>query len=168
MIRTQGLLRAHWIGTELSALIQEADLASCSKYMQHGDTSCLLHCVAVAFYSASILDLLHLRYDRKALIRGALLHDFFLYDWHTHKRKPFERMHAFSHPHAALQNARERVALSPKEENIILRHMFPVTPVPPNSKEGLVVCLADKCCAFYEGVRRNTYPKLRRVFQRML
>ena len=40
--------------------------------------------------------------------------------------------------------------ISPKEENIILRHMFPLTPVPPKYKEGWVVTLCDKYCATRE------------------
>ena len=162
------MLRAHRIAIELSALVQDADLTRCAEFMQHGDTSVLLHCVAVAFYSAWILDALHVRYDLRALVRGALLHDFFLYDWHTRKRAPGEQMHAFSHPAAALANARTRVDLTDKEANIILRHMFPVTLVPPSSREGAVVCMADKACALYEGLFRNTYPLLRRVCARLL
>lgn len=162
------LLRAHRIALELSALIQDAGLLRCSAYVQHGDTSCLLHCVAVAFYSAMLLDRLHVRYDLHSLARGALLHDFFLYDWHLRKRLPGEKMHAFSHPEAALKNARSCVRLSDKEENIILRHMFPVTLIPPASREGLAVCLVDKCCAFYEGFRRGSYPLLRKLYGRML
>ena len=167
-MRADRLLRAHSIAVEMEALIREAGLIRCAAFVQHGDTSCLLHCVAVAYYSAAILDLLRIRYDRRALVRGALLHDFFLYDWHNHSRAPGERMHAFSHPVAARENARRHVRLSPKEENIILRHMFPVTVVPPACREGLVVCLTDKCCALYEGLRRNTYPLLRRLYGRML
>lgn len=164
----RSISRAHSISVELAALIRETDLARCAEFMQHGDTSVLLHCVAVAFYGMMILDFLHVRYNRRALVRGALLHDFFLYDWHTHRRAPGERMHAFSHPAAALKNARARVPLTPLEENIILRHMFPVTPVPPATREGLAVCLADKACAFYEGFCRNAYPTLRRLYGRML
>lgn len=167
-MHTRSLLRIHRISVELSALAQEAGLLRCADFMQHGDTSVLLHCVAVAFYSAWMLDLLHVRYDLQALVRGALLHDFFLYDWHKRKRARGERMHAFSHPSAALENARSYVPLSQKEENIILRHMFPVTPVPPATREGFAVCLTDKFCALYEGFARHAYPQLRRLYARQL
>lgn len=79
-------------------MIREAGLIRCAAFVQHGDTSCLLHCVAVAYYSAAILDLLRIRYDRRALVRGALLHDFFLYDWHNHSRAPGERCMPFRIP----------------------------------------------------------------------
>ena len=164
----RAMLRAHMIATELTALIREAGLSRCAAFIQHGDTSCLLHCVAVAFYSALLLDVLRVRYDRRALVRGALLHDFFLYDWHRRRRAPGEPLHAFHHPLAALEDARGHVALTDKEADIIRKHMFPVTPTPPASREGLAVCLTDKLCALYEGLCRNTYPTLRRLYARML
>ena len=49
-----------------------------------------------------------------------------------------------------LQNARADFALSPIEENAILRHMFPLTLIPPRCREGWLVCLADKICAVCE------------------
>ena len=168
LVHAKAMARAHRIAVELRALCREAELSQCAAFVQHGDTSCLLHCVAVAFYSALLLDLLRVRYDRRALVRGALLHDFFLYDWHRRQRAPREPLHAFYHPVAALENARRRVALTPLEENIIRRHMFPVTLVPPATREGLAVCLVDKLCALYEGFARDSYPLLRRLYARSL
>lgn len=36
------------------------------------------------------------------------------------------------------------------ERNIISRHMFPLTVVPPMCREAWLVCLADKYCAVKE------------------
>ena len=48
------------------------------------------------------------------------------------------------------------------EQDIILKHMFPLTLQPPRYLESLLVCLVDKGCALYEtAVRRNAYPSLR-------
>ena len=69
------------------------------QFVQHGNTSCLLHCVAVAHVSFAIARALHLRVREEALSRGALLHDYFLYDWHV--RDPLRKKHAFFHPSAA-------------------------------------------------------------------
>lgn len=33
---------------------------------------------------------------------------------------------------------------------MILRHMWPLTPIPPSSREGIVLSLADKYCASRE------------------
>ena len=40
------------------------------------------HCVRVAVMSLVIAELFKITVDRRSLIVGALLHDYFLYDWH--------------------------------------------------------------------------------------
>lgn len=82
-----------------------------------------------------------------ALVIGALLHDYFLYDWHDGKGRHF---HGFTHPECAFRNAEKDYTLSPRVKNIIIRHMFPLTPVPPTCTEAWIVCIADKICAIEE------------------
>jgi Predicted HD superfamily hydrolase len=86
--------------------------------------------------------------DTKKLIRGALLHDYFLYDWHIIDHN--HRFHGFKHPKIALINAQRDLEISDIEKDIILRHMFPLTPIPPRYLESLIVCIADKICSVYE------------------
>ena len=76
-----------------------------------------------------------------------MLHDFFLYDWHD---KNHPKLHGFKHPYIALENAKERYDLSTKEEDIIKKHMFPLTLIPPRYKESYIICLADKICSLLE------------------
>ena len=128
--------------------------------MQHGSVSVTQHSIAVAYLSCRIACALHLRVDYDSLIRGALLHDYFLYDWHDPSRKR-EGLHGFVHPKTALKNAREDFELSPVEENIIVRHMFPLTPHPPACREAWLVCAADKYCALQETVH-PFFSRLRR------
>lgn len=118
------------------------------EFIQHGDISVYEHCIFVAYMSCRIANKLNIKVDKKSLIRGALLHDYFLYDWHD-KNKPI-RLHGFRHPKIALKNASEEFVLNTKEKDIILHHMFPLNPVPPTSKEAWIICLADKICATRE------------------
>ncbi|NLI57101.1 MAG: HD domain-containing protein [Clostridium sp.] len=124
-----------------------------TKYMQHGKTSVYEHCIKVAYMSCRIASRLRLNVDFPLLIRGALLHDYFLYDWHD--KNNGHRLHGFFHPRKSLQNAHEDFELTPKEENIILRHMFPLTPIPPYYLESWIVCIADKLCALNETLQIN-------------
>ena len=94
------------------------------KFIQHGKTSCLEHSIAVAYNSFLMAETMGTEYDRESLIRGGLLHDYFLYDWHD-KEHEHKRPHGFFHPSAALCNAKQDFILTRKEENIIQRHMFP-------------------------------------------
>ena len=73
---------------------------------------------------------------------------YFLYDWHEKDKS--HRLHGFYHPSTALRNAKEDFDLNPIEENMIARHMFPLTPIPPRYKEAWILCLADKYCATVE------------------
>lgn len=49
------------------------------KYMQHGSTSIYRHSIMVAYKSCEIAEKYHLKVSYSEMIRGALLHDYFLY-----------------------------------------------------------------------------------------
>ena len=131
-------------------------------FMQHGTTSCFIHSVNVACLSILLVQFLHLHVDMRSMVRGALLHDFFLYDWHESDRT--HRLHGFTHPGRALMNADRVFDLNNIEKNVIQRHMFPLTPIPPRCKEAYVVCLADKICALNETFHQSRL--LRRLIRR--
>ena len=123
-------------------------------FIQHGTMSVHAHVISVAragLAMAERLERLGIRIDRASLIRGALLHDYFLYDWHD--PDPSHRLHGFTHPFAALARAEEDFDdLTERERNIISRHMFPLVPIPPTCREAWLVCLADKACALHETI----------------
>lgn len=129
-----------------------------AEHIHHGDTSVLHHSVAVAYYGWKLARALGIAVREQELVRGALLHDYFLYDWHD--AAPGS-MHGITHPLRALHNAERDFSLSDRERKIIGRHMFPLTPLPPSSREAAIVCLVDKACAIYESLRPNAYRKLR-------
>ncbi len=151
-------------GDMLTELLRGTQMRMSGRFIQHGDTSVLLHSVAVAYYSYKLSRRLRLTGDRRALIRGALLHDYFLYDWHQYNNE--YGLHGFSHPATALRNARRDTNVSPLEADIISRHMFPLTLTPPKSREGWVICLVDKICSVYETFNRGIYPELRSYLNR--
>ena len=116
-------------------------------YRQHFNTSCYEHCYNASYYCFLIAKKLH--WDYISVARAAMLHDLFLYDWRKRSNNR-KRFHAFRHGNIACQNACKLFDLTEKEKNIIKRHMFPVTPIPPNSKEGLLLTLIDKYCGLIE------------------
>ena len=134
-------------------------LATEDTYTQHGNTSCLLHSLAVAYYSCKLAEKLGAhRFSIRELIRGALLHDYFLYDWHV---KPFHEengLHGFSHPLTAWQNATRDYTLTKREQDIIRKHMFPLTLTKiPRYRESWIVTTVDKWLSLYEVFGRKTY-----------
>lgn len=118
-------------------------------YIQHGRITVFEHSLGVAYMSLRIARRLKLHVDERALIRGALLHDYFLYDWHI--KEDYHRWHGFCHPEIALRNAGEDFELGEIEQDIIGKHMFPLTfRSVPRFRESMLVCLVDKLCACLE------------------
>lgn len=133
------------------------------QFFQHGQVTVFAHSFAVACLCLYLVRRLHIRADQRALVRGALLHDYFLYDWHC--PDPSHRLHGLHHARRALENARADFALGRIERDIILKHMFPLTPALPKYRESVLVCVADKLCAACETVAaqdwmaRRTYGR---------
>lgn len=122
-------------------------------HIQHGSMTVNNHCMNVAKYSLAIsrkLERLGIRCQRAELIRGALLHDYFLYDWHTPDHIKPHKLHGFFHPGVALRNAKKEYKLTAREEDIIKKHMWPLTVVPPMCREAWIVTAADKWCSLLE------------------
>lgn len=123
-------------------------------YPQHGETSCLLHSLRVSYLS--YCRCLQKGLDARAAARAGLLHDLFLYDWHTYRRPRGVLLpHGFTHPRTALENARRFFVLTDVEEDCILHHMWPLTPVPPLTAEGMVITRVDKWVSLLETLHRS-------------
>jgi len=123
-----------------------------NNFIQHGDTTVLQHVITVAFIALLIKRKLKIKCDERRLVRGALLHDYFLYDWHLKDNNPHPRLHGFYHPGIAKENAIRDFNISKKEQDIIAKHMWPLTIVPPSSKEAWLVTLADKYVSSKESI----------------
>jgi uncharacterized protein len=131
-------------------------------FMHHGTTSCFEHCFHVSYVSFRICR--KLGFDVRSAARGAMLHDFFLYDWHVTKSDI--GLHGFRHAELALKNAMRFFCLNDIEKNIIRRHMWPLTITPPRYRESFVVAMIDKYCTVAEVFRIG--EKKRRRVQEML
>ena len=137
----------------VSELNENTRFKMTKNFIQHGNTSVYAHTISVACACINFVRKYKLKVDEKSLIRGALLHDYFLYDWHD--KKPQRRIHGFTHPYIACKNALEDTLLNEKEKNIIKRHMFPLTPIPPKYKEAWIVCFIDKLLSLKETFRHR-------------
>ena len=131
------------------------------KYYQHCDTDCYEHCLDVAYNNYKICKKLGL--DARSAARGGMLHDLFLYDWREHSKKTGDRLHAITHPITAYRNACKYFHLNKGEKEVITKHMWPVSVIPPRYPETYVICLTDKYCGsreimdHYAKVLQNKY-----------
>jgi uncharacterized protein len=127
-------------------MIKIESVRSMEEIIHHRGVSCLAHCLFVSYTSYLICKRFGLDYRFAA--RGALLHDFYLYDWHI--KKTHKGLHGFKHPHTAFENAEKHFTLNNIEKDIIRKHMWPLTIKLPKYKESYIVAFADKYCSLLE------------------
>lgn len=133
----------------LSEMTNHPDVQILREIPQHKGSTTFAHCVSVTTKAYQLAKKWHIKVDIPTLVRGAMLHDFYLYDTETMPYSDYQ--HSLIHPKLALQNAEKYFTLSPKERNIILSHMWPIPGSPlPRSKEAWLISLADKLCAIQE------------------
>lgn len=160
--RSSKLLRCvHRFRGYYQRLSAVSGLEQLARYPQHGTTSRLLHSIAIAYYSYRLASCIGISIHAEELVRGALLHDYFLYD--AQDGNSSHKGHWTRHPEIALKNAAQELELTDIETDIIKKHMFPLTLQPPRCRESVLVSLTDKGCSVYEFFRRKKpYQKLRR------
>lgn len=124
-----------------------------SNHIQHGNMTVRKHTIDVARTSLWLSKKLGINCNQRDLVRGALLHDYFLYDWHDKDHVKIHRLHGFFHPGIALDNALKEYNLNSRQADIIKKHMWPLTIVPPMCREAWIVTMADKYCSLLETMR---------------
>ncbi|MDD3339273.1 MAG: phosphohydrolase [Lachnospiraceae bacterium] len=137
-------------------MLQHPYVQRMKNYIHHSSTDCYRHCVHVAYYNYRICRFFHL--DARAAARAGMVHDLFLYDWRLHQAKTGDKFHAMTHPGTAIYNAKKYFDITPEEEDIMKKHMWPMTVIPPTTAEGVIMTFTDKFCGFCEFVEH--YHKL--------
>jgi uncharacterized membrane protein/HD superfamily phosphohydrolase YqeK len=125
------------------------EISSNSEYQRlkdfyHHSSTIYEHIINVAYTSFRISK--YFKLDYRSATRGALLHDFFCYDWRNHDVPDLaaDKFHGIEHPKIALANSEKYYTLNNIEKDIIIKHMWPLTINPPKFKESYVVTFADK------------------------
>ncbi len=134
----------------IAHLSSDQRIARMKNYIQHGSVSTYEHVRSVAKTSVVLNQRLHLHADERRLIKGAFLHDYYLYDWHDSENES-GRMHGFKHPKIAMDKADRDFHLTDLERNMIRSHMWPLTLFHmPKSREAWLLCVADKIVSTHE------------------
>lgn len=137
----------------ISDIISHPVVQEMKNFRQHYNCSCYDHCYSVSYYSFLICKKFKL--DYKSIARAAMLHDLFLYDWRI-KQPGRKGLHAFRHPYVAYKKASALFSLNKKEKDIIIKHMWPVTVIPPKYLESYIITFVDKYCALKEAYNYYT------------
>ena len=147
----------------INDILANKSIQNLKLYKHHYAYTRLEHCLSVSYYTYVICKFLHL--DYKSAARAALLHDLFFYDCEDKISRP--KNHIKNHPNIALENANKLFNLNKKEQDIILKHMWPLTVVPPKCREAYVICYFDKTCTLKE-VFKEWGVSLRKLMARGL
>lgn len=87
--------------------------------------------------------------DERTLVLAALTHDLGIVG--RYEKYPNELVTYFRHPGDSAKIAMELLPdMNKKFYRTISRHMFPLTILPPTSREGIIISLADKFVAIKE------------------
>ncbi len=141
----------------IADILENSDVQKMKQYNHHSNISCYDHSLHVAYWNYVICAMLG--WDKVAGARAGMLHDMFLYDWHEYKAGGFRSLHGFAHPHYALENAKKDFELTGREEDIILKHMFPLTIALPKYRETYIIILTDKFCCLSEIIKGKMSKK---------
>ena len=140
----------------IKELVENETVLQMKNYRQHYDTNCFEHCHTASYYCYLMCKKFNL--DYKSAARGAMLHDLFLYNWRVKQDR--KGLHAFTHGKAACENAEKLFELNNIEKDMIIKHMWPVTPIPPRYIESFILTLVDKYCTIEETIQHFFKKKM--------
>jgi len=148
MIEEEGRTMAKRDINEFYSLVDEyinhPKVLEMKEYTHHGIRR-YDHCFRVAYHTYKITKFFNLNYQ--SATKAAMLHDFFTDELENEKSK-IKRYRV--HPKIAAENAKKYFELTDMEEDIIIRHMFPITFTPPRYLESWIVDLVDDVTSVYE------------------
>ena len=145
--------------TIIRDIVKSEPFVGMKHYRHHVRSNIYRHSVRVAYLCYSHHKRFGTRTDLAELVRGALLHDYYLYDWHDRARGT--RLHLFTHQRRALANAGAHYPeLTERQRDMIGRHMFPVVPLPPRTRAGWIVCFYDKVAALQDYFGKNVWKQM--------
>jgi uncharacterized protein len=154
---------------EVARPIFTHELYQSMKNIAHHDDSVYDHSIKVAYIAYRVAK--KCDWNIEATIRGALLHDFHLYQYSKRPDRNFlieGLRHTRRHPKEALANALLHWDISGKEKDIIVHHMFPFAI--PRCREAWLISFADKYVATWEysvRVKRAVVPRMKMLLQRV-
>lgn len=142
-------------------LVENDAVQTLRLYRHHLRTTRFQHSLNVSYYNYLICKRLGL--DATAAARAGMLHDLYFYNRKDYIRQDGEQFHNARHPRQAWEAASQLFSLNAREQDIILKHMWPVTPTAlPRYRETVVIVLVDKYCAVLELMA----PTFRRFFHK--
>ncbi|MDE6241605.1 MAG: HD domain-containing protein [Anaeroplasmataceae bacterium] len=129
----------------IKEIIYTDDFLKLKQFRHHGNITTYTHVIKVAYLAFCYAVKHNRKINKKELVRSALLHDLYFYDWHD--KHNGVHLHGLFHPKKAVKNAQRIYHITKREQRHMVHHMFPLTLIPPTTKEGWIICIFDKIAA---------------------
>ena len=125
----------------------------------HRGSNCYVHCFKVAKRAVERALKSHRKnIDLEVVLIGAILHDYYLYDWRSDRSK--KKRHGYNHQIIASQNASRDFNVSDGVKKVIESHMWPLRIKNyPKSIEAKIVSLSDKGVAMREALTSKKHKQ---------
>lgn len=129
-------------------LLVDKNVRHLMDFSHHSGTTRFQHSLNVSYYNYKVCSFFGL--DARSGARAGLLHDLFFYDRKEHTPVKGEGWHGIGHPKVAFFNACDLFPINQREGDMIINHMWPLSPRFPKYRESYVITLVDKFCAVAE------------------
>lgn len=128
----------------------------------HRGSNCFEHCFKVARKAVRHAIKYHYKkINLNVVLIGAILHDYYLYDWRKDSSK--RKRHGRDHSYIASENASRDFDVSKKVKKVIETHMWPLNISDfPETKEARIVSVSDKAVTIGEILTSIRYKQKRR------
>ncbi len=145
--------------TIYQAFLNDEKILRMKDISMHRGSNCYLHSFKVA-KKAIKKSLNRKDVNLEVVLLGAILHDYYLYDWRKDRSKL--KKHAKNHPNIAIENAVKDFNISEDVKKVIKSHMWPLNIKDyPNSKEARIVSISDKAVTIGESLTSKKYKQKR-------
>ena len=142
------------------AFLNDEKILRMKDISMHRGSNCYLHSFKVA--KKAIKKSLNKKdINLEVVLLGAILHDYYLYDWRKDRSKL--KKHGKNHPDIAINNAIRDFDISDDVKSVIKSHMWPINIKDfPKSKEAKIVSLSDKAVTIGESLTTKKYKQKKR------
>ena len=148
--------------TIYQSFLNDEKILKMKEISMHRGSNCYEHSFKVAKHAMKIALRGHKKnLNLETLLIGAILHDYYLYDWRKDRSKL--KRHTKSHPYIASENASRDFDISQEIKKIIETHMWPINIKDfPETKEARIVDIADNNVAMCEALTSKRYKEKHR------
>ena len=146
------------------AFLNDEKILKMQEIPMHRGSNCYLHSFKVAKRAIRYAERSHKKdINFHAILLGAILHDYYLYDWRSDRSK--KKRHGRNHPQIASENAFRDFNISKEVRKIIESHMWPINIKEyPESKEAKIVSICDKAVTIKEVSTSKAYKEKRKAY----